>query len=165
MGPGPSSGDIRNGAPWETVSAATWLLCLLSAGQPEKGVGTWRWGQHVAFSCGIHCLGAGILQSLHHTEQTRCPQTGILQLFCQVQGDAFNVNAWSPATLIFQSPGYECASCRPELGHNLFSDPWGILLTQATKWSRHSKNSPRKLLPPTYRKRDNNSNPSYLSFL
>lgn len=42
--------------------------------------------------------------------------------------------------------------------------PEEFLLTQTTKRSRHSKNSLRKSLPPTYRKRDNNSNPSYISF-
>lgn len=98
-------------------------------------------------------------------EQTCCPHTGTPQLFCQAEGDASHMNAWSLATLIFQSSGFECTNCRPELGHNLYSYPWGILLTQTTKCSRHCKNSPMKLLPPTYRKWDNNSNPSYLRFL
>lgn len=43
--------------------------------------------------------------------------------------------------------------------------PWGILLTQTTKRSRHNKNPLRHSLLPAYRKRDSNSNPSYVSFL
>lgn len=157
MGPSPSSGDDRKN------SAATWLLHYPSTGQLERESTAWRFGWH--YSSGIHCLRTGIPQSLHHVEQARCPQTGTPQLFCQAEGDASDMNAWSLATLIFQSPGFECTNCRSELGHNLYSYPWGILLTQTTKWFRHCKNSPMKLLPPTYRKRDNNSNPSYLSFL